>query len=142
MLERAHVVQAIGQLDEHHTNIVGHREQHLAEVLRLLFLVAFKRDLADLRDAVDQMDHVLSKLFLKFFCGRHGVFQRIVQERGNNGGHIRLQRGEHAGHGDGMLQVGLSRTPPLALMSLCRKIVGPAYDAEIGVGVIALHAVQ
>ncbi len=53
-----------------------------------------------------------------------------------------LSRGQHAGHGDGMLQVGLSGTPRLPFMRFRRKIVGLAYEAEIGIGVIALHAVQ
>ena len=33
VLERLHVVQAIGQLDEHDANVLGHRQEHLAHVL-------------------------------------------------------------------------------------------------------------
>ena len=36
--ERPHVVDAVGQLDENDANVVDHREEHLAEVLRLAFL--------------------------------------------------------------------------------------------------------
>ncbi len=35
MIERAHVMQAVGQLDQHDTDIVGHRQEHLAKALCL-----------------------------------------------------------------------------------------------------------
>ena len=34
-LQRAHVVQAVGHLDQHHADVVAHRQQQLAEVLGL-----------------------------------------------------------------------------------------------------------
>ncbi len=34
----AHVVQAVGELDKDHPHVAGHRDDHLADVLRLLFL--------------------------------------------------------------------------------------------------------
>ncbi len=40
VLERAHVVQAVGELDEHDAHVVHHRQQHLADVLGLLLLAA------------------------------------------------------------------------------------------------------
>ena len=39
-VQRAHVVQAIGELDEDDPDVLRHREQHLADVLGLLLLVA------------------------------------------------------------------------------------------------------
>ena len=35
VLERAHVVEAVGQFDEDHANVVDHRQQHFADVFRL-----------------------------------------------------------------------------------------------------------
>ena len=55
MIERAHVVQAVGQLDQHDANVVRHRDDHLAEILGLLFLAALERDLRDLGHAVNQL---------------------------------------------------------------------------------------
>ena len=52
--ERAHVVRAVGELDQDDADVARHREEHLAEVLRLLLLAAGEVDLADLGDAVDQ----------------------------------------------------------------------------------------
>lgn len=41
-LDRAHVVQPVGQLDDDHAHILRHGEQHLAHVLRLLLLAEVK----------------------------------------------------------------------------------------------------
>ena len=41
--ESAHVVQPVGQLDEDHPDILGHGDDHLADVLGLLFLDACGR---------------------------------------------------------------------------------------------------
>ncbi len=54
VVERAHVVQPVGELDEHDTDIMRHREDHFAEVLGLLLLAALKCDLRNLGGAVDQ----------------------------------------------------------------------------------------
>ena len=54
MLERAHVVQAVGELDEQHADVAGDGEQQLAEVLRLLGLLGDEVELLDLGQAVDQ----------------------------------------------------------------------------------------
>ena len=43
MSQRPHVVQAVGQLDEDHTDIFGHREEHLPQRLGLLLLLRTRR---------------------------------------------------------------------------------------------------
>ena len=54
-VERAHVVEAVGQLDQDHPDVVGHRDHHLAVVLGLLLVAALERDAGELRDAVDEL---------------------------------------------------------------------------------------
>ena len=39
----AHVVEPVGELDEHHADVLRHGQEHLADVLRLLLLVATGR---------------------------------------------------------------------------------------------------
>ena len=47
-IECAHVVQAIGELNENYADIRGHRHQHALEVARLGFGVGFEFDLGEL----------------------------------------------------------------------------------------------
>ena len=53
VVQGAHVVEAVGELDHEHAQVAGHGDEHLAEVLRLPFLARRERELADLGDAVD-----------------------------------------------------------------------------------------
>ena len=45
MLERAHVVQAVGQLDEHDADVVHHGQHHLAQVLGLLLFAGGEKSI-------------------------------------------------------------------------------------------------
>ena len=44
VVKRAHVVQAIGELDQQHANIVGHRQQELAQVFRGALILGLRLD--------------------------------------------------------------------------------------------------
>lgn len=79
VLQRAHIVQPIGEFDEHDTDVVRHRQHHLAEILGLFFLIIAEGDLADLRHPVDQVHDVLPEPLLQFMGGRQGIFEGIVQ---------------------------------------------------------------
>src|SRR5690349_3620828 len=104
--------------------------------------MALESYFSDLRDAVNEMHHVLPELTLEFFWRSHGVLERIMQQSGNDGGDIRLQRRQHARDRDGMLQIGLARASPLPLMHLGGKLIGFPHDTEVRLRVIALHAVE
>ena len=60
-IERAHVVQAIGQLDQHDAHVARHREQHLAEVFRLGVLLGLELDAVELGHPVDEVRHRASE---------------------------------------------------------------------------------
>ena len=61
VLQRAHVVQAVGELHQDHPDVVDHRQQHLAVGLGLALLAGGERDLRDLGDAFDDVEHVRSR---------------------------------------------------------------------------------
>ena len=88
MLQRPHVMQAVGQLDENDPDVVRHREHHLSEVFGLFFLIVPEVDLADLRHTVHQMHNVLAKLMLQFIGRGERIFERVMQQPGGDGGHV------------------------------------------------------
>ena len=59
--ERAHVVHAVGELDHDDADVAHHRQQHLAEALRLSLLAVLELDLVEFADAVDQFGHHLAE---------------------------------------------------------------------------------
>ena len=46
-VKRAHVVQPVGQLDDHDPDVLRHREEHLAQAFRLMLAARFLTVLAE-----------------------------------------------------------------------------------------------
>ena len=80
--ERAHVVQAIGELDQDDAHVARHRHDHLAVVLGLRLVARGERDLGQLRDAVDEARDLLAEALLDLVERRRRVLDRVVQQRG------------------------------------------------------------
>ena len=80
--DRAHVVRAIGELDQHHPQILGHRHDHLAVVLDLGLLAAGEADPGELGDAVDQQRDIGPEQLAHVIQLRLCVLNHVVQERG------------------------------------------------------------
>ena len=95
-LQGAHVVQAVGQLDEDDADVVHHGQHHLAHVLGLRLFRRGEVDLADLGDAFDDVRDLLAKLGLDLVDGDRGVFDRVVQQAGGDGRGVQLHLGQHA----------------------------------------------
>ena len=55
VVQRSHVVEPVGELDEDDADVVHHRQQHLAEVLGLAFLGRGEPDRADLGHPLDDV---------------------------------------------------------------------------------------
>ena len=60
-VERAHVVQAVGELDQDDPDVRGHRDHHLAVVLGLRLVARLERDAGELGHAVDQARDLLAE---------------------------------------------------------------------------------
>ena len=64
-LERAHVVQAVGELDEQDADVARHRDDHLADVLGLRQLAGAELDLVELGQAVDDPGDLVAEPLLE-----------------------------------------------------------------------------
>ncbi len=127
----AHVVQTVGQLDEHDADVVHHGQHHLAHVLGLRLFRRGEVDLADLGDALDDVRDLLAELGLDLVDGDRGVFDGVVQQAGGDGRGIELHLGQNGGDLQGMRQVRLAGLARLALVMLQRKFVGFLDGGEI-----------
>ena len=140
MLQRAHVVQAVGQLDEHHADVIHHGQHHLAQVLGLLLFAGGEIDGADLGDALDDVRHLLAE-FLADIDDRHrGIFHGVMQQPGGDGDRVHLHLGQNQRHFQGMDQVGLAGGAALSGMVFLGKLVGFADEFEIVVGPVGPHS--
>ena len=98
--ERAHVVQAVGELDQDDPDVRGHRDHHLAVVLGLRLVARLERDPGELGDAVDQAGDLVAEGLADLVEGRGGVLDRVVQQRGAQGRGVQAHAGADARDAD------------------------------------------
>ena len=113
VVQRAHVVRAVGELNEDHAKVFGHGHNHLAEVLRLLFLGGAERDPRNLGHAVHELGHGFAKLLADLLEGGVGIFHGIVQDSGDDGVEIKVKLGEDGGDRNRMHDVWFARAAAL-----------------------------
>ena len=118
----AHVVQAVGHLDEYHAYVGAHREQQLPEVLGLRRGMGAEDAARYLGEPLHNLGYLLAKLGLDVLDGVVGVLYHVVKQRGAyRGGPQPNLLAHNRGHGYGVHDVGLSRAATYALVGLFRK---------------------
>ena len=85
VLDRAEVVEAVGELDEDDAHVLGHRHDHLPVVLGLGLLAGLELDAGQLRDAVDERAISSPNSSRSVVELDAGVLDDVVEERGGDG---------------------------------------------------------
>ncbi len=111
--QRAHVVQAVGELDQDDPHVGGHRHHHLPVVLGLALVAALERDPGQLRDAVDEVGDGLAELRLDLVDRGGRVLDGVVQERRAERVRVEPQPGADLRHLDRVADEVLARAPLL-----------------------------
>ena len=81
-VDRAHVVQAVGELDQDDADVRRHRDHHLAVVLGLRLVARLEGQAGELRDAVDKARDLLAEGLLDLLQRRGRVLDGVVEQRG------------------------------------------------------------
>ena len=121
MLERAHVVQAVAQLDQDDPDIVDHGQDHAPQVFCLRHMLAGKLDPRDLRHARDDVRHVGAEHFLDALDRRQGVLDDIVEQARGDAGNVQVEFGQQVGNFEAVDQVRLAGSPFLMTVLMGRK---------------------
>ena len=141
-MQRAHIVQTVGELDEQHAHVVGDREQELAEILRLLGFLGDEIELLQLGQAVDQRADIGAEHLVDLAARRGGILDRVVQQRGRDGGVVELQVGQDRGDFERMGKVRIARGALLLAMRLHGVDIGAVEQRFVGIGIVALDPVD
>src|SRR3546814_9672323 len=75
-MQRAHIVQPVGELDQQHPDVVRHGEQELAQILGRPLILCLRLDLRQLGDPVDEAADIAAEQPLDLLGRRQRVFQR------------------------------------------------------------------
>ena len=136
VLQGAHVVQAVGELDHQHPDVVGHREQQLSEILGLGVLDRLQLELGELGHPVDQPRDFLAEQVLDILDGGAGVLDGVVQERRRDRGAVEAELGQNAGDLDRMREIEIARRPDLGAMRLHRENISAIQKVFVDIGII------
>ena len=140
--QRTHVVQTVGQLDDDDANILGHRHEHLAQVLDLRVFLRLIRNPREFRYAFDQPRDLVAELRGDLFARDRRIFDDVVQQRGGDRLVVHLELGQNAGDREGMLDVRLARSPALALVGGVGNLIDAHQPGRIGCGVVLADALD
>ena len=137
--EGAHVVESVGNLDEHHTDILAHGQQQLAEVFGLQRCLVAENAARNLGQAADKLGNLGAELLLDVLNGVVGIFNHIVEKCGAYRGRAQTDflRG-NLGHGDWVENIRLARATSDAAMSFLGKSEG-ALDYLHLLAVVAIE---
>ena len=134
--ERPHVVQPVGELDEDDADVLGHRDEHLAQVVGLLLGERLELDLAELGDAVDEVGDLVAEALADLVERDVGVLDDVVQQRGLERGGVQVQLGEDERDLERVVDERLAALAHLALVRLPGELVGLVETGEVGVRVV------
>ena len=85
-------MQAVGQLNQDDTDILGHGQEHFTQIFRLnLDLIRRIGQLSQLGDAVYQKGHIVAELRRDLFGGHDRILHRVVQKTRHDGLLVQLQ---------------------------------------------------
>ena len=93
-------MQSVGQLDEDDPDVLGHRQQHLPDVLGLLLLVAVRRESRQFGHAVDEVGDFGTEALLDVGQAVLGVLGDVVEQRRLDGDRVDAQIREDLGRCD------------------------------------------
>ena len=91
VLDRPQVVEAVGELDQDHAQVLGHRHDQLAVVLGLGVLAALELDAGQLRDALDEGRDLVAELGAHSSIVGAGVLDDVVEQRSGERRLVELQ---------------------------------------------------
>ena len=129
---------AFGELDQHHTDVFHHRQQHLAQALdlfRCLFLVllAMARHLAELpdmlhaRDAFDQHLHIGAEVLRNLFLPVFQILGHRMQDRCGDGFVVHVHAGQDRSRAQRVLDQRCAGEVGFAVVVGCGKFAGAPY---------------
>ena len=124
VLDGAHVVEAVGELDEDDADVLRHRHDHLPVVLGFRLLAALEGDARQLRDPFDELRDVRPEVGAKLLHVRLGVLDDVVQKRRRYGLLVEVELGTDPRDPEGVVDELLARAASLAGVGALRELEG------------------
>lgn len=135
-------MQTVGELDQQHADVVGDRQQQLAQVLGLLGLARHQFEPLQLGQALDQRADLVAEDMVDLGPRRLGVLDGVVQQRSHDRRVVELEVGEDRGDLERMREIGVAGGACLRAVRLHGIDIGAVEQVLVGVGVIGTDALN
>ena len=124
VLQGAHVVEPVRQLDQDDPGVICHRQQQLAVVLHLVLGTGPELHLPDFGHPVYQVGDLVAEKDPQVRQGYRRVLDSIVDQARHDRGGVQAERGQYGSHLDRVLDVRSSRRALLPGVCFRRRLVG------------------
>ena len=138
--QRAHVVQAIGELDQENADVVGDRQQQLAQVFRLLGLARHQLQPLQLGEPLDQRADLVPEHVVDFGAGGLGILDGVVQQGSHDGGVVELEVGEDRRDLERVREIRIAGGAGLRAMRLHGVDIGAVQQVFVGIWIVGPDA--
>ena len=142
MVQRAHVVQAVGELHQQHADVRRHGQHQLAQVLGLLRTLRLDFESGELGDAVDQARNVLAEQSGDLVACGVGILERVVQQAGDDRIRVEPHLGQDAGNFDRVREIGVARGTELVAVLLQAIDVGAVQHVLVRIRIVGMYALD
>ena len=97
-------MEPVGKLDQNNSDVIHHRQEHLAEILGLPGFLGIKAKLADFGKSVDDVGDVFPEMLLDLFQRNDGVLDDVMQQSDADTTGVEPHVRQDIGDGQGMLK--------------------------------------
>ena len=136
VLDRAHVVQPVGELDQDDADVLRHRDDHLAVVLGLGLLAALEAGPRQLRDALDELRDLGAELRAQLVELDVGVLDDVVEERRGDRLLVEMELGADLRDRPGMVDERLAGAARLAAVTVLGEVERARDQLLVDAGVV------
>jgi hypothetical protein len=142
VMQRAHVVEPVGELDEQDADIVDDGEQELAEILALRRLLRDQVELLDLGQPVHQPADIGPEHALDLLERGGRVLDRVMQHGCHDRGVVELEIGQEGGDFERMGEERVARGTLLRAVRAHGVDIGPVEQVLVGIRIVAANPVD
>ncbi len=138
VLDRAHVVEPVGELDQDDAHVLRHRDDHLPVVLRLRLLAARELDARELRDALDEEGDLGAEVGADLLRPGRRVLDDVVEERSGDRLLVEVELGADLRDAPRVPDELLARLPQLTVVVRLGVLERAADQLLVDPGVVRL----
>ncbi len=129
-MQRAHIVQSVGEFDQQHANVIRNGEQELAQVFRRAFVVGLRLNLRQFGDAINQSRDLRAEFDLDFLHRGQRILHRVVEQGGDDGFLIQFQVGHQTGDLNRMAEIRVTAGAFLAAVGEAGSVRNVSENAQ------------